>query len=141
MMNILYICTGNSCRSAIAEALTNHLGQGRFQAYSAGSQPVGFIHPKAIEIITRHQVSAEGLSSKSWDNFTKQHFDLIITVCDSAASETCPLFAGDFKRLHWSIPDPAAVTGSEEAINAAFDDVFNDIKGRIEDLLQGHDTV
>ena len=132
MINILYICTGNSCRSAIAEALTNHLGAGRFQAQSAGSQPVGFIHPKALETLTRHDIQIDGLYSKSWDIFENKQFDLVITVCDSAASETCPVFSGDFKRVHWSIADPAAVTGSDQIINAAFEDTFNDIKDRIE---------
>lgn len=135
MINILYICTGNSCRSALAEALTNHLGAGRYTAQSAGSQPVGFIHPKAIETLTRHQIKTDGLHSKSWDMFENKRFDLVITVCDSAADETCPVFAGDFKRLHWSIADPAAVTGSDDSINAAFEEAFSDIKGRIENAL------
>lgn len=134
-MNILYICTGNSCRSALAEALTNHLGAGRFTAQSAGSQPVGFIHPKAIETLTRHQIKTDGLHSKSWDVFENKRFDLVITVCDSAADETCPVFAGDYKRLHWSIADPAAATGSDDSINAAFEAAFNDIKERIENAL------
>jgi len=96
---------------------------------------VGFIHPKAIEMLTRHQIKTDGLHSKSWDVFENKRFDLVITVCDSAADETCPVFAGDYKRLHWSIADPAAATGSDDSINAAFEAAFNDIKERIENAL------
>ena len=135
MKRILYICTGNSCRSALAEALTNHLGAGRYQAQSAGSRPVGFIHPKALETLARHEISTDGLYSKSWDGFAQKPFDLVITVCDSAADETCPVFAGDYKRLHWSIADPAAARGSDDIINAAFETAFSDIRARIEAAL------
>ena len=132
MKHILFICTGNSCRSAIAEALTNHLGADRFHAHSAGSQPVGFIHPQAIATLARHAISTEALYSKSWDRFEGGRFNLVITVCDSAAQEVCPVFVGKYKRLHWSIPDPAAVTGKQTEIDAAFEQTFTLIKNKIE---------
>ena len=132
MKHILFICTGNSCRSAIAEALTNHLGAGRFHAQSAGSKPVGFIHAQAIAVLARHAISTEELFSKSWDRFAGVHFDLVVTVCDSAAQETCPVFLGKHIQLHWPIADPAAVIGTQTEIHAAFDQTFSLIKHKIE---------
>ena len=135
MKKILFLCTGNSCRSLIAEALANQLGEGRLHAQSAGSNPAGYAHPKALATLKKHGVKAGGLFSKSWNVFEKKDFDYVITVCDSAASETCPVFTGGFKKLHWSLPDPASVTGSEDAIMAAFEDTFAALKGRIESEL------
>ena len=131
MKQILFICTGNSCRSVIAEALANHLCADRFQAYSAGSQPVGFIHPQAIATLSRHALNTETLFSKSWERFAGIHLDVVVTVCDSAAQETCPVFLGKYIRLHWPIPDPAAVTGTQIEINAVFDQTFMLIKHKI----------
>jgi len=133
---VLVLCTGNSCRSVMAEALINHLGQGRYKASSAGSSPAGYVHPKTIETLKRHEIDPGTPHSKSWDVFANQPFDLVITVCDQAAAETCPLFPGKPKKLHWSIPDPAKVTGTDAEINAAFDETFSMLKDRIEDLVK-----
>jgi arsenate reductase len=135
MNNVLVLCTGNSCRSVMAEALINHLGAGRYKAVSAGSKPAGFVHPKSLETLKRHGIEPGAPYSKSWDEFAGQDFDLVITVCDSAAAESCPLFSGKAEKLHWSIPDPAAVTGSDDEIDAAFDEAYMTLKGRIEGEL------
>lgn len=135
MKNVLILCTGNSCRSVMAEALINHLGAGAYKAFSAGSKPSGFVHPNSIETLKRHGINAGAPLSKSWDEFAGQSFDLVITVCDAAASEACPVFLGQHKKLHWPTPDPAAATGSNEAINVAFDEAFNMLKTRIESEL------
>ena len=136
MNNVLVLCTGNSCRSVMAEALINHLGAGRYKAVSAGSKPAGFVHPKSLETLKRHGIEPGAPYSKSWDEFAGQDFDLVITVCDSAAAESCPLFSGKAERLHWSIPDPAAVTGSDDEIDAAFDEAYMTLKERIESELR-----
>lgn len=135
MMNILVLCTGNSCRSIMAEALINELGKGKLQSVSAGSKPAGFVHPKSIEVLERHGIKADNPRSKSWDEFEGRTFDIVITVCDAAAAESCPVFFGQHKKLHWPTPDPAAVTGSEEDINAAFEHAFTLLKSRIESEL------
>ena len=135
MKRVLVLCTGNSCRSIIAEALINTLGTGRYEAVSAGSNPAGFVHPKSIETLKRHKIDSSHPTSKSWDEFADQHFDLVITVCDAAAAESCPAFLGKHEKLHWSTPDPAKATGTEEEVNAAFDEAFNLLKQRIETEL------
>ncbi|MCL4169832.1 UNVERIFIED_CONTAM: hypothetical protein GTU68_036741 [Idotea baltica] len=135
MKNVLVLCTGNSCRSVIAEALINQLGKGRYNAVSAGSNPAGYVHPKSIESLKRHGIEVGNPLSKSWDNFTGQKFDLVITVCDQAANESCPIIVGDYKKLHWSTPDPAKSEGTEEEINFVFDEVLQKLKQRIEDEL------
>lgn len=135
MKDILVLCTGNSCRSVMAEALINHLGAGRYKAVSAGSKPAGYVHPKSIETLKRNGIDAGTPRSKSWDEFEGTNFDLVITVCDTAAAESCPVFLGKHEKLHWSTPDPAAATGNEEEINAAFDEAFNLLKTRIEKEL------
>src|SRR5262245_63685071 len=112
-LKVLVVCTGNSCRSVMAEALINDLGRNRYRAWSAGSVPVGYVHPKSIETLRRHGIDPGQPRSKSWNEFAKQSFDLVITVCDQAAGETCPLFPGNPKKLHCSTPDPAKVTGSD----------------------------
>ena len=132
---VLVLCTGNSCRSVMAEALINDLGRGRYQAWSAGSVPVGAVHPKSIETIRRHSIDPGQPRSKSWNEFAEQSFDLVITVCDQAAGESCPLFPGTPKKLHWSTPDPAKVTGSDSDIDAAFDQAFFMLKNRVENLM------
>lgn len=132
---VLVLCTGNSCRSIMAEALFNHLGQGQIEAVSAGSRPAGYVHPKSLETLQRHGVPCIAPRSKSWDEFFGQFFDLVVTVCDSAAAESCPVFLGPAKKLHWSTPDPAKATGSDEEINATFDDAFRLLKNRIETYL------
>lgn len=135
MKEVLVLCTGNSCRSIMAEGLINHLGKGTFEAVSAGSKPAGYVHPKSIETLIRHSIDIEKPRSKSWDEFGGQSFDFVITVCDQAAAENCPLFSGPAKKLHWSIPDPAKATGTETEINAAFEKAFNLLKGYVERLL------
>lgn len=135
MKKVLVLCTGNSCRSVIAEGLINQLGQGQYLAESAGSKPAGYVHPKSIEVLDRHGIAAGSPRSKSWDEFTNREFDFVITVCDQAANETCPLFLGNCEKLHWSTPDPAQAQGSEEDIDAAFDNAFNLLKDRIEKEL------
>lgn len=132
---VLVLCTGNSCRSVMAEALFNQLGKGAIEAVSAGSNPAGYIHPKSIETLKRHGVDPGSPRSKSWDEFTGQAFDLVVTVCDAAAAESCPVFLGPVKKLHWSTPDPAKATGTEEEIDAAFDQAYNILKTRIESEL------
>ncbi len=135
MKNVLVLCTGNSCRSIMAEGLINKLGIGRYKAVSAGSFPAGYVHPKSIETLNRHDIKIDQPSSQSWDEFADQPFDFIITVCDQAANEVCPAFPGNADKLHWSTPDPAHAEGSEEKINAAFDEAFNMLKKRIETEL------
>ena len=134
-MRVLVLCTGNSCRSVMAEALFNHLGQGHIEAVSAGSNPAGYVHPKSIETLERHGIDAGEPRSKSWDEFAGQNFDLVVTVCDAAAAESCPVFLGPVKKLHWSTPDPAKATGSDSEINAAFDQAFTMLQDRIKEYL------
>jgi arsenate reductase len=120
----------------MGEALTNQLGEGRYKARSAGSSPKGYVHPKTIETLKRHGIDLGTPESKSWDVFATESFDLMITVCEQAAGESCPLFPGKPKKLHWSIPDPAKATGTEAEMDAAFDQSFSMLKDRIEDLIK-----
>jgi arsenate reductase len=136
VLNVLVLCTGNSCRSIMAEALINDLGRGRYRAWSAGSVPAGYVHPKSIETLKRHGMDPGQLRSKSWNEFAQQSFDLVITVCDHAAGENCPLFPGNPKKLHWSTPDPAKATGSEADKDEAFDKTFLMLKNHVEELLK-----
>ncbi len=129
---VLVLCTGNSCRSVMAEALINALGAGRYRASSAGSRPAGYVHPKAIETLRRHGIDPGSPRSQSWDDYAEEPFELVITVCDSAAAESCPAFPGGFRKLHWSTPDPAKAEGSDEQIDAAFEQAFRMLKDRIE---------
>ncbi len=135
---VLFICTGNSARSILSEATLNHLGKGRFEAYSAGSKPTGQVNPHALEELAAAGISIEGLSSKSWDRFVGEDappLDIVITVCDSAANEPCPVLFGDFVRTHWGLPDPAAVKGDPAAINEAFRKAHTLIAYRLMALL------
>jgi len=128
---VLVVCTGNSCRSLMAEALINALGNGRLQAVSAGSRPAGYVHPQALATLARHGIAAGSPRSKSWDEFAGQDFDYVITVCDSAAAEECPAFAGTATRLHWSTPDPAGVAGGDADVAAAFEQTFERLHERV----------
>lgn len=135
MKKVLVLCTGNSCRSIMAEALVNSIGAGRYSAVSAGSFPTGEVHPKSLETLARRNIEVKEPRSKSWDEFSDTNFDLIITVCDQAAGEICPIFPGNPAKLHWSIPDPAKAEGTEAEINAAFDEAFEMLKQKIEKEL------
>jgi arsenate reductase len=134
MKKVLVLCTGNSSRSVMAEALINAL-KDDYEAVSAGSKPAGFVHPQSINTLKRHGIDAGQPRSKSWDEFEGQQFDYVITVCDQAASESCPVFMGQFTKLHWSTPDPAKIKGDETEIEAAFDQAFMMLKNRIEQEL------
>ncbi|WP_269791363.1 arsenate reductase ArsC [Stenotrophomonas sp. Iso1] len=136
--NILFLCTGNSARSVLAEATLRAWGGNRFAAFSAGSQPTGTINPFALAQLSADGISSIGLRSKSWDEFTTPdapRMDLIITVCDSAAAETCPVVFGDFLRTHWGLPDPAAVEGSDADKQQAFAWAHGIVKARLQALL------
>lgn len=132
--NVLILCTGNSARSLMAEAVFNTVGKDRFKAYSAGSHPTGIVHPLAIELIQKLDYPIEALRSKSWDEFVAPdapQMDFIITVCDKAASEPCPLWPGCPITSDWGLEDPAAVDGSLEEQRAVFQNVFNYIMARV----------
>jgi arsenate reductase (thioredoxin) len=136
--NVLFICTGNSSRSIMAEALMNSLAERRFKAYSAGSQPTGVVNPLALQTLAGLHVPTEGFRSKSWEEFAvagSPIMDFVFTVCDSAAGEVCPVWPGQPMTAHWGVPDPAAVEGSEAARLQAFRDVAVTLKRRIELLL------
>jgi arsenate reductase (thioredoxin) len=130
---VLFLCTGNSARSILAEAYLNSAGKGRFAAYSAGSQPAGKVNPFALELLERNRIPMQGLRSKSWDEFARPgapRLDFIFTVCDNAAGETCPIWPGQPVTAHWGIQDPAAVQGSDEAKRKAFLRAFSELTTR-----------
>jgi arsenate reductase len=132
--NVLFLCTGNSARSILAEAVLNSLGQGRFRAYSAGSRPTGRVNPFALELLQKHRLPTEGLRSKSWDELARPGappLDFVFTVCDSAAGEVCPIWPGQPITAHWGVEDPAAVDGSGEAKRRAFRNAFQVLGNRI----------
>jgi protein-tyrosine-phosphatase len=132
--NVLFLCTGNSARSILAESLLNHWGAGRFRACSAGSFPTGRVNPLALELLAQMKIPATGARSKSWDEFTAPgavEFDFIITVCDHAAGEVCPAWPGNPVTAHWGVEDPAAATGSEAQKMLAFRDAFRALEHRI----------
>ena len=132
--NALFLCTGNSARSIMAEALLNHLGKGRFRAFSAGSHPGGKVNPFAIEQLEKARLSPEGLRSKSWDEFAQPNspsLDFVFTVCDNAAGEVCPVWPGQPMTAHWGIEDPAAVQGTDEEKRRAFWQAFSQLNRRI----------
>jgi arsenate reductase (thioredoxin) len=131
--NVLFLCTGNSARSILAEAILNRIGQGKFNSFSAGSQPRGAVHPEALALLQRLGFSTESLRSKSWDEFAAAPpLDFVFTVCDNAASEVCPVWPGQPMTAHWGVPDPAAATGTHAEIVAAFRDAFLLLQRRIE---------
>lgn len=133
-LNVLFLCTGNSARSILAEALLNSIGRGRFRAYSAGSHPGGQVNPFAIELLSKNRLPTEGLRSKSWDEFARPgapELDFVFTVCDNAAGEVCPVWPGQPMTAHWGVPDPAAVQGSDEEKRKAFFTAFNQLQRRL----------
>jgi arsenate reductase len=137
-VNVLFLCTGNSARSILAEAYLNSTAAGRFRAYSAGSHPGGKVNPFALELLQKNRIATDGLRSKSWDEFAKPgapKLDFIFTVCDNAAGETCPLWPGQPITAHWGVADPAAVQGNDEAKRKAFLLAFTQLSSRIRLLL------
>lgn len=138
MRNVLFICTGNSARSIIAEAVLNHMGDGRFRAWSAGSHPSGRVNARALDVLVRKRIETAGARSKSWDEFAgpgAPEFDLVVTVCDRAAAETCPAWPGAPSRRHWSIPDPTIAEGGEAAQMQAFERTFQALEARVRELI------
>jgi arsenate reductase (thioredoxin) len=132
--DVLFLCTGNSARSILAEVLLNHLGKGRFRAFSAGSHPRGTVHPLAIATLMRNHLPVEGLRSKSWDEFAAPgapQLDFVFTVCDHAAKEICPMWPGQPMTAHWGIEDPAAVEGTPEQQHRAFNLAFRALDARL----------
>jgi arsenate reductase len=138
-LNVLFLCTGNSARSILAEAYLNFAGGGRFRAFSAGSHPGGTVNPLALELLREKGIPTSGLRSKSWDEFAKPdapRLDFVFTVCDNAAGEVCPLWPGKPVKAHWGVPDPAAAHGSEAEKRRAFLDAFTLLSGRIDAFLK-----
>jgi len=132
--NVLFLCTGNSARSIMAEALLNYWGKGRFHAYSAGSYPKGQVHPLAIETLQRNRLPTDHLRSKSWNEFSKAGappLQFVFTVCDNAAAEVCPIWPGQPLTAHWGVADPAAVEGTEDEKRRAFNNAFRELDARI----------
>ncbi len=134
-MKILFLCTGNSCRSILAEATFNALAGPDWRAMSAGSHPTGTVHPRALALLRREGISTEGLHSKSWTDLPAVP-DLVITVCGNAAGETCPAYLGPALRTHWGVEDPAKATGTEAEIDAKFEQVYRTLRTRIEAFLK-----
>jgi arsenate reductase len=133
-LNVLFLCTGNSCRSILAEATFNALAPQGWHAISAGSQPTGTVHPRSLALLAREEIPTEGYHSKSWDDLAVTP-DIVITVCGSAAGETCPAYLGQAIRAHWGVDDPAKATGSDAEIDAAFMQAYRKLRERIEALL------
>jgi len=136
--NVLFLCTGNSARSILSEAILNRLGDGRLHAYSAGSRPAGRVNPGALELLGRLAYPTEGLRSKSWDEFARPgcpEMDYVITVCNNAAGETCPVWPGHPATEHWDVADPAAVAGDDGDRRAAFESAYADLESRIRNFL------
>ena len=133
-MKILFLCTGNSCRSILAEATFNLLAPAGMRAMSAGSQPTGEVHPRSIALLKSKGIATDGYFSKSWDNLPYVP-DIVITVCGNAAGETCPAYIGKVLRAHWGVEDPAKATGTESEINASFEQAYQILRKRIEAFL------
>jgi arsenate reductase len=133
---VLFLCTGNSCRSIMAEAIMNRLGAGRFKAYSAGSMPTGTVNPRALELLERFNHDTSQARSKSWEEFSRNNpeapeLDFVFTVCDNAAGEVCPIWPGQPMTAHWGMPDPALTTGNDAEIALAFADTYRMLNNRI----------
>jgi protein-tyrosine-phosphatase len=133
-LNVLFLCTGNSARSIMAEAILNKLGNGHFRAFSAGSQPKGQVHPQTLGLLERLGHDTSGFHSKSWNEFARDgapRLDHVITVCNNAAGESCPIMPGKPIKEHWDIPDPAAATGNRDQVAAAFRQAYDMLQERI----------
>lgn len=133
-MNVLFLCTGNSCRSILGEATFNHLAPEGWRALSAGSNPTGKVHPRSLALLEREGISTEGYYSKSWNDLPVTP-DIVLSVCGNAANETCPSYLGSVLRSHWGVEDPAHVTGTEDEINASFMTAYRILRHRIEQFL------
>lgn len=133
-MNILFLCTGNSCRSILAEATFNHLAPAGWHAISAGSKPTGQVHPRSLALLAREGIPTEGYHSKSWEGLPVTP-DIVVTVCGSAAGETCPAYLGPVLRTHWGVEDPAHASGTDAEIDAAFMQAYRTLRARIEAFL------
>jgi arsenate reductase len=133
-MNVLFLCTGNSCRSILGEATFNHLAPEGWRALSAGSKPTGTVHPRSLALLEREGISTEGYYSKSWNDLPITP-DIVLSVCGNAANETCPAYLGPVLRSHWGVEDPAHVTGTEDEINASFMSAYRILRHRIETFL------
>jgi len=134
-MKILYICTHNRCRSILSEAITNHLSGGKIVARSAGSQPAGEVHPLSLKYLSEAGIPVKGLQSQSWDELEGFAPDVVITVCDSAAGESCPLWLGSTVKVHWGLSDPSKLAGTEAELASAFRQTMDEIGRRVEQLL------
>ncbi len=135
MKTVLFLCTGNSCRSIMAEALLAHYGAGKFRALSAGSFPAGHVHKQSLATLKKRGIPNKGFRSKSWDEFAGEHIDIVITVCDNAAGESCPLFPGQWVKAHWGVPDPAKFEGSKKEVAEEFLRVFHVLERRVQMLI------
>jgi len=135
MLNILVICTGNSCRSIIGEAVFNHLGQGRIKAFSAGSKPKGQINTGALSLLQRHGLNTQDLFSKSWNSLDKQAINIVITVCDNAAQEPCPVYLNSAIQIHWATTEPSHTKGGDNEILNAFENTYKIFEQRIAKML------
>ncbi|KAB0583840.1 arsenate reductase ArsC [Ideonella dechloratans] len=136
--NVLFVCTGNSARSVIAEGLLNEMGGGRFRAWSAGSHPKGVVHPLALAVLAEHHIPTDGFRSKRWEEFAQPdapQMDFVFTVCDQAAGEVCPVWPGQPMTAHWGMPDPAAVQGDADTQRRAFLDTFVTLQRRLRLML------
>ena len=133
-MNVLFLCTGNSCRSILAEATFNHLAPAGWRAMSAGSHPTGQVHPRSLALLAREGISTAGVHSKSWDSLPATP-DIVVTVCTSAAGESCPAYLGSVLRAHWGVDDPAHATGTDAEIDAAFLRAYRILRTRIAAFL------
>jgi protein-tyrosine-phosphatase len=135
--NVLFLCTGNSCRSILAEAIMNRAGRGRFRAFSAGSMPTGKVNPHALQLLRQQHYDVSGFRSKSWEEFAPANnpdapeLDFVFTVCDNAAGEVCPIWPGQPMTAHWGVPDPALATGADAEIAVAFADTYRMLSNRI----------
>lgn len=132
--NVLFLCTGNSARSILAESILNRLGEGRYRGFSAGSRPVGKVHPQALGLLGRLGYPTDGLRSKSWDEYSNANapvMDFVFTVCDNARDEGCPVWPGRPTTAHWGLPDPAAVEGGDADRRSAFEDTYRELHERI----------
>ena len=136
MKKILVLCTGNSCRSIMAEGLINHFGKENFQAFSAGSNPAGYVHPMSIKTLEKSGIFKSDYKSQSWDDFSDIDFDLVITVCDNAAGEACPVYLSSAPKVHWGVEDPAKFEGSEEEIENEFQRIFTILAKRTHAMVE-----